>query len=52
MSKRLENPDYDESSEEEDESGEPEGESEGEDDHEDLKINKIVACKSMTLREW
>jgi hypothetical protein len=56
MSKRLENPEYAESSEDEDASEDEdtsEGEdSEEEDDNEDVKIKKIIACKSMTLGEW
>ena len=53
MSKRLEYPP--ESSEEEDsdseeESGEEE-DSEGEEE-EEMKMNKAIACKSMTLKEW
>eukprot|EP00584_Thalassiosira_punctigera_P005019 CAMPEP_0172532664 /NCGR_PEP_ID=MMETSP1067-20121228/5630_1 /TAXON_ID=265564 ORGANISM="Thalassiosira punctigera, Strain Tpunct2005C2" /NCGR_SAMPLE_ID=MMETSP1067 /ASSEMBLY_ACC=CAM_ASM_000444 /LENGTH=2277 /DNA_ID=CAMNT_0013317209 /DNA_START=169 /DNA_END=7002 /DNA_ORIENTATION=+ len=56
MSKRLEVPQYDESSEEEEEGSEEsdEGESgdEEENENEDMKINKIIACRSMKLKEW
>ncbi|KAL7538247.1 hypothetical protein ACHAXR_009189, partial [Thalassiosira sp. AJA248-18] len=56
-SKKLEYPPSDESSEEE-ESEEDESSVEGGDDNsdgedeEEMKFNKVIACKSLTLKEW
>ncbi len=56
MLKRLEVPQYDESSKEEEEGSEESDERELGDEEENknkyMKINKIITCRSMKLKEW